>query len=405
MGAGVPDEADAGGSGGVIPEAAVGEESPREGPEAGSSGAEAQPPPGGPAETEAPAASAVDERPAAAAELPALGAGVPDEADAGGSGGVIPEAAVGEEAPRGGPETGSPGVEAQPPGGPAEVAELPASEAGLPDEADAGGSGEGIPEAAVGEEAPRGGPETGSPGAEAQPPGGSAEAEESAVPAVEESRAATAELPAPGAGVPDEADAGGSGEGIREAAVGEEAPRGGPETGSSGAEAQPPDEPEETEEPAASGPHAEDPDRVGSAAAPDAPPDPGWTPVIVRVPPTGAEAVSAGARSPEVCLVPEDLYAPPPPTDLRAFWQPEGTDLNWEASAAPDVAGYRVYRSETDDSGYELLAEAPADLLTVTDRDRDPGTEYTYAVTAVDAAGTPNESPRSAPVRVRPRRP
>ena len=397
---------------------AAGKIPPPEGPETGSSGAEPDSP-GDPAEAEAPAASgpvatapAVDESRVAAAEPPALGAGVPDEADAGGSGGVIPEAAVGEEAPREGPESGSPGVEAQPPSGPAETeapaasgpaaavpavdesraaaAELPAPGGGGSDEADAGRSGEVLPEAAVGEGSPREGPEAGSPGVEAQPPGGPAE---------------VAEPPASEAGLPDEADAGGSGEGIREAAVGEEAPRGGPETGSSGAEAQPPDEPEETEEPAASGPHAEDPDRVGSAAAPDAPPDPGWTPVIVRVPPTGAEAVSAGARSPEVCLVPADLYAPPPPTDLRAFWQPEGTDLNWEASAAPDVAGYRVYRSETDDSGYELLAEAPADLLTVTDRDRDPGTEYTYAVTAVDAAGTPNESPRSAPVRVRPRRP
>ena len=175
-----------------------------------------------------------------------------------------------------------------------------------------------------------------------------------------------------------------------------------------GADAPPPGPSGGTGESASSGPPPAVAGPDGSEAAagtPDAPSDLGWTPVIVRVPPTGAEAVSAGPRSPEVCLVPQDLYPPAPPADLRAFWQTEGTDLNWEASAAPDVAGYRVYRSATDDSGYELLAETPADVLAVTDRDRDPGTEYTYTVTAVDAAGTPNESPRSAPVRVRPRRP
>ena len=142
-----------------------------------------------------------------------------------------------------------------------------------------------------------------------------------------------------------------------------------------------------------------------AAEAEGAPAEAEWTPVIVRVPPTGAEAVSAGPRSREACLVPEDLYPPAPPTDVRAFWQPEGTDLNWEASAASDVALYRVYRSRTEDSGYELLVEAPADLLAFTDRNRDSATAYYYAVTAVDAAASPNESPRSVPVRVRPRSP
>ena len=217
-----------------------------------------------------------------------------------------------------------------------------------------------------------------------------------------------------------------------EAPVEGEPPTAGAEGAARGEEAPSPDSLAAADEPASPGPTATAEGSDESAAAADqqpgveaggapvvtpvegalpadeaegAPAEAEWTPVIVRVPPTGAEAVSAGPRSREACLVPEDLYPPAPPTDVRAFWQPEGTDLNWEASAASDVALYRVYRSRTEDSGYELLVEAPADLLAFTDRNRDSATAYYYSVTAVDAAASPNESPRSVPVRVRPRSP
>lgn len=137
--------------------------------------------------------------------------------------------------------------------------------------------------------------------------------------------------------------------------------------------------------------------------APGTEADPSWQPVPVLVPPTGSRTMSVGTRSREVCLVPEDTFAPPAPTDVRAFWRPEATELNWRAADAPDVGGYAVYRSEAEGSGYERLTPAPVAAASFSDRDRDPETRYFYAVTALDTADPPNESPRSSPVPVRPR--
>lgn len=137
--------------------------------------------------------------------------------------------------------------------------------------------------------------------------------------------------------------------------------------------------------------------------APGTEADPSWQPVPVLVPPTGSRTMSVGTRSREVCLVPEDTFAPPAPTDVRAFWRPEATELNWRAADAPDVRGYAVYRSEAEGSGYERLTPAPVAAASFSDRDRDPETRYFYAVTALDTADPPNESPRSSPVPVRPR--
>ena len=150
---------------------------------------------------------------------------------------------------------------------------------------------------------------------------------------------------------------------------------------------------------------------VGAEGA-DAPPEgapggteavPNWEPIPVQVPPTGSRTMSTGRTSREVCLVPEDTFAPPAPTDLRAFWRPEATELNWRAADAPDVRGYAVYRSGAEGSEFERLTPEPVAAASFSDRDRDPETVYTYTVTALDTADPPNESPRSAPVPVRPR--
>lgn len=139
----------------------------------------------------------------------------------------------------------------------------------------------------------------------------------------------------------------------------------------------------------------------GEAPGTDAAPS--WQPVPVLAPPTGSRTMSVGTRSREACLVPEDTFAPPAPTDLRAFWRPEATELNWRAADAPDVGGYIVYRSEAEGSGFERLTPEAVAAASFSDRERDPETLYFYTVTALDTADPPNESPRSAPVPVRPR--
>lgn len=65
--------------------------------------------------------------------------------------------------------------------------------------------------------------------------------------------------------------------------------------------------------------------------------------------------------------------------------------LNWEKSRAPDLAGYRVYRSATPLSGYEEIARIEFDAFR--DEKLVNHQKYYYRVSAVDRAG--NESEKS----------
>jgi fibronectin type 3 domain-containing protein len=75
--------------------------------------------------------------------------------------------------------------------------------------------------------------------------------------------------------------------------------------------------------------------------------------------------------------------------------------LSWQPSAAPDLAGYHVYRSVESTGGTrprDARIEAEELLTSVTqphfeDTTVVPGAVYTYAVSAYDVSG--NESPRT----------
>jgi len=73
-------------------------------------------------------------------------------------------------------------------------------------------------------------------------------------------------------------------------------------------------------------------------------------------------------------------------------------DLSWSLNVETDLAGYRVYRSESEGSRGQSLADEL--LLTPAYRDgtAQSGHKYWYTVTAVDKAG--NESGPSAPAVV-----
>lgn len=128
-----------------------------------------------------------------------------------------------------------------------------------------------------------------------------------------------------------------------------------------------------------------------------------WTPIPIRVPGAGAGALSVGPMSAEACVTPVDVFPPVPPSDLRLFWRSEATQLSWSDSTSTDVAGYHVYRSGPDDTGFERLTESLVEQTSYTDTARDPRGAYRYAVTAVDGADTPNESLPSDSQRVKPR--
>lgn len=75
---------------------------------------------------------------------------------------------------------------------------------------------------------------------------------------------------------------------------------------------------------------------------------------------------------------------------------PVEIDLSWSINTEPDLAGYRVYRSEQESDQGQLAT--PDLLLSPAYRDTSvrPDHQYWYRVTAVDRAG--NESVPSAPV-------
>ncbi len=100
-------------------------------------------------------------------------------------------------------------------------------------------------------------------------------------------------------------------------------------------------------------------------------------------------------------ITPKDVFPPPAPQDLVVAFVPAtgGTaaylDLSWSISAATDIAGYNVYRSDEPSSpGTRINSEL---LLTPAFRDMNalPGRTYFYTVTAIDRSG--NESAASPP--------
>ncbi|MGB7848184.1 MAG: hypothetical protein WBL63_21415 [Candidatus Acidiferrum sp.] len=103
-------------------------------------------------------------------------------------------------------------------------------------------------------------------------------------------------------------------------------------------------------------------------------------------------------------VTPKDTFPPAAPQDVVAAILPSaaaGTfvvDLSWAMNLENDLAGYRVYRSESESARGQLLTQ---DLLpTPAHRDSSvfKGRRYWYSVTAVDRAG--NESAPCAAVLV-----
>jgi fibronectin type 3 domain-containing protein len=103
-------------------------------------------------------------------------------------------------------------------------------------------------------------------------------------------------------------------------------------------------------------------------------------------------------------VAPRDIFPPAVPQALVAAVLPGETpgslvvDLSWSINVESDFAGYRVYRSDQENSRGQLLT---AELL-LTPAYRDTSVQstrhYWYTVTAVDRAG--NESAPSPPVAV-----
>jgi hypothetical protein len=116
--------------------------------------------------------------------------------------------------------------------------------------------------------------------------------------------------------------------------------------------------------------------------------------VAATGPPLVQSALSAPAK-----VAFRDLVPPPAPASITPLVEPRAIRLIWDAVEAPDLGGYRVYRTEGvgHENAIREIGTVPlhAQPLTATDyvdAGADPGIAYRYHVTSVDTNG--NESPR-----------
>jgi hypothetical protein len=96
--------------------------------------------------------------------------------------------------------------------------------------------------------------------------------------------------------------------------------------------------------------------------------------------------------------LPKDRFPPAVPSGLRADRTANAVSLVWEPDSEPDLAGYRIYRSEGNGPWQKL-----DDVNTVpsySDTTVEHGKTYHYAVSAFDKTVPPNESERSAAVEI-----
>jgi hypothetical protein len=114
-------------------------------------------------------------------------------------------------------------------------------------------------------------------------------------------------------------------------------------------------------------------------------------------------ALESGDSAPAI-VTPRDTFPPAAPQALAAAVLPGAApgsllvDLSWSINLETDLAGYRVYRSEQQDTRGQLLTPELLPTPAYRDTSVQSGHRYWYTVTAVDTAG--NESAPSVPIGV-----
>jgi hypothetical protein len=111
------------------------------------------------------------------------------------------------------------------------------------------------------------------------------------------------------------------------------------------------------------------------------------------------DGTAIGPASEAVAVTPVDTTPPSAPTRLVVIPATGGVRLAWNPSPEEDVAEYAIYRGEGT-GPLTRIGTAPVIATIYTDRDVQSGRTYRYAVTALDRAKQPNESPRSNEVTV-----
>lgn len=108
------------------------------------------------------------------------------------------------------------------------------------------------------------------------------------------------------------------------------------------------------------------------------------------------EADATSERSDPVSIIPVDTFPPARPLGLSALAGPAAAQLSWERNQEPDLALYRIYRSNSA-GPFLKIADSPT-AASFRDAAVVAGQTYRYAVAALDKMG--NESPKSEPVEI-----
>jgi len=120
---------------------------------------------------------------------------------------------------------------------------------------------------------------------------------------------------------------------------------------------------------------------------------------VAAVATTGPPLVQSDLSAPASATF-RDLVPPPAPASVTPLVEPNAIRLLWEPVEAPDLAGYRVYRTEGIGHGADIrevgtinLVKDPIKETTWLNKPVSLGLAFRYAVTAIDQAG--NESART----------
>jgi hypothetical protein len=100
-------------------------------------------------------------------------------------------------------------------------------------------------------------------------------------------------------------------------------------------------------------------------------------------------------NSETLALNPVDVYAPSTPTGFAVSAEGSEMKLYWFPNGESDLAGYKVYRSESESEGFVEITSLAATETTYVDKGVQPGIRYFYCISAFDSANPPNESSRS----------
>ncbi|MDN4163872.1 hypothetical protein QWY31_00085 [Cytophagales bacterium LB-30] len=110
---------------------------------------------------------------------------------------------------------------------------------------------------------------------------------------------------------------------------------------------------------------------------------------------------NASVLSEAYTLILPDFISPVPPAFKRSKITEQGVELHWIPSSSKDVVVHALYRKESQEEGFTLMAIYEEDKLPgyTEDQEVEAGRAYGYVMIAKDAAG--NESPPSALLSVR----